>query len=288
MAITFLILSICFSTFINLIFRWFKDHKVNKFQAILVNYVVCFSIGFSLSEDQNIIENIQSTWFPYCIILGFVFVAIFFSMALTTEKMGISVTAVSGKMSVVIPILFAYFVYSESLSILFLVGLVLSLLSIYFISVKKDLHIDRKHIILPIVVFLGGGIIDTCLNVIETTFGSEVSMDTISYSIFLGAFMAGLLLFIIRNKGNFMTFEKKSIIAGVALGIPNYFSIFFVLSAIASFPNKSALVFGINNIGIVLISTILSVLIFKEKLSSGNKVGLVLAIVSIAIIAYAS
>jgi uncharacterized membrane protein len=85
-----------------------------------------------------------------------------------------------------------------------------------------------------------------------------------------------------------MTFEKKSIIAGVALGIPNYFSIFFILSAIASFPNKSALVFGINNIGIVLISTILSVLIFKEKLSFGNKVGLVLAIISIAIIAYAS
>ncbi|PCJ67310.1 MAG: hypothetical protein COA58_03040 [Bacteroidetes bacterium] len=288
MAITYLVLSIVFSTFINLIFRWFKDYNVNKFQAIVVNYLVCFIVGFSFSNNHAILQHITTDWFPYCIALGFFFVAIFFSMALTTEKMGISVTAVSGKMSVVIPILFAYFYANEELSSLFIIGLVLSLCSIYFISIKQGLQLDKKHLLLPIIVFMGGGIIDTSLKVLESTYGTDVGMDTISYSIFLGAFIAGILLFTIRNKRNFKVLEKKSIVAGVVLGVPNYFSIFFLLSAIAGFSKQSALVFGINNIGIVLVSTILSVLIFKEKLSKANKLGLGLALVSIGIIAYAS
>lgn len=288
MAITFLVLSVAFSTFINLIFRWFKEYNVNKFQAIIVNYLVCFTIGLALSSERDLVANFSSDWFPYCIGLGFVFVAIFFSMALTTEKMGISVTAVSGKMSVVVPILFAYFYASEDINGIFFGGVILSLLSIYFISVKKDLVIDKKYLFLPIIVFLGGGFIDTSLKILESSYGQQVSMDTISYSIFLGAFIAGIILFVVKNKADFMVFERKSLIAGVLLGIPNYFSIFFLLSAIASFQGKSALVFGINNIGVVLLSTILSIVIFKERLSIGNKVGLSLAVISIAIIAYAS
>lgn len=288
MSVLFLILSIAFSTFINLIFRWFKVYNVNKFHAIIINYLVCFSIGFFLSQKRSILSNIQSDWFLYCLGLGFVFVVIFFSMALTTEKMGISVTAVSGKMSVIIPVLFAYFYTNEDISALFLAGVILSLFSIYFISVKKDLVLEKKYLFLPIIVFLGGGFIDTSLKVLESAYGTEVSMDEISYSIFLGAFLAGILLFVVRNNINFRVIERKSLVAGVLLGIPNYFSIFFLLSSISSFEDKSALVFGINNIGVVLLSTLLSVFIFNESLSKGNKLGLGLAILSIVIIGYAS
>jgi hypothetical protein len=108
MAIIYLLLSIVFSTFINLVFKWFSVFKVNKIQAILVNYLVCFSIGFILSGDFNLLKIIGSDWFKYCIILGSLFVAIFLSMAMTTEKYGVSVNAVSAKMSVIIPVLFAY------------------------------------------------------------------------------------------------------------------------------------------------------------------------------------
>ena len=288
MAVVFLILSIAFSTSINLIFRWFKEYNVNKLQAIIVNYLVCFVIGFRLSSNKNLAGNLSTEWFPYCILLGFVFVAIFFSMALTTEKLGISVTAVSGKMSVVVPILYAYFIVGEDIQLFFFIGLFLSLLSIYFISVKKGLNIDKQYFILPIIVFLGGGIIDTSLKVIESNYGQTVGMDTISYSIFIGAFFAGSLILLIKSKWSLRGFERKSLLAGIGLGIPNYFSIFFLLSAIAGFTDQSALVFSINNIGVVVFSTLLSILLFKESLSIGNKIGLALAIISILIISYAS
>jgi drug/metabolite transporter (DMT)-like permease len=288
MATIFLLLSIAFSTFINLIFRWFKDFNVNKFQAIIVNYVVCFIIGFSLSTHQDILSYVHEQWFIYCILLGFIFIAIFFSMALTTEKLGISVTAVSGKMSVVIPILFAYFFAKEDITLLFVIGLILSILSIYFITVKKELHIDKRYLILPVIVFLGGGMIDTSLKVLQQAYSQNIPLSTISYSIFLGAFIAGTSIYLVKEKANFSSWEWKSVKAGVALGVPNYFSIFFLLSAIEGFSVKSAFVFGVNNVGVVLVSTLLSVLIFKEKLEPKNQWGLLLAVLSIAIISYAS
>ena len=288
MAIIYLLLSIVFSTFINLVFKWFSVFKVNKIQAILVNYLVCFSIGFVLSGDFNLLNIIGSDWFKYCIILGSLFVAIFLSMAMTTEKYGVSVNAVSAKMSVIIPVLFAYVYNSERLTIQFVVGILLSLLSIYLITKKKQIIIPKKYIYLPIIVFLGSGTIDTSLKLLELNYSNDISINTISYSIFLGAFLVGTTFYTIKNQFNFSNWSSRNIISGIILGIPNYFSIYFLLTAIKSFSLKSAFVFGINNIGIVLLSTLLSVIIFKEKLTLINKFGVLISVLSIFLIAYAS
>lgn len=288
MAIIYLLLSIVFSTFINLVFKWFSVFKVNKIQAILVNYLVCFSIGFVLSGDFNLLKIIGSDWFKYCIILGSLFVAIFLSMAMTTEKYGVSVNAVSAKMSVIIPVLFAYVYNSERLTIQFVVGILLSLLSIYLITKKKQIIIPNKYIYLPIIVFLGSGTIDTSLKLLELNYSNDISINTISYSIFLGAFLVGTTFYTIKNQFNFSNWSSRNIISGIILGIPNYFSIYFLLTAIKFFSLKSAFVFGINNIGIVLLSTLLSVIIFKEKLTLINKFGVLISVLSIILIAYAS
>ena len=288
MAIIYLLLSIVFSTFINLVFKWFSVFKVNKIQAILVNYLVCFSIGFVLSGDFNLLKIIGSDWFKYSIILGSLFVAIFLSMAMTTEKYGVSVNAVSAKMSVIIPVLFAYVYNSERLTIQFVVGILLSLLSIYLITKKKQIIIPRKYIYLPIIVFLGSGTIDTSLKLLELNYSNDISINTISYSIFLGAFLVGTIFYTVKNQFNFSNWSSRNIISGIILGIPNYFSIYFLLTAIKSFSLKSAFVFGINNIGIVLLSTLLSVIIFKEKLTLINKFGVLISVLSIILIAYAS
>lgn len=288
MAIIYLLLSVVFSTFINLVFKWFSVFNVNKIQAILVNYLVCFSIGFVLSGDFNLLKIIGSDWFKYSIILGSLFVAIFLSMAMTTEKYGVSVNAVSAKMSVIIPVLFAYVYNSERLTIQFVVGILLSLLSIYLITKKKQIIIPKKYIYLPIIVFLGSGTIDTSLKLLELNYSNDISINTISYSIFLGAFLVGTIFYTVKNQFNFSNWSSRNIISGIILGIPNYFSIYFLLTAIKSFSLKSAFVFGINNIGIVLLSTLLSVIIFKEKLTLINKFGVLISVLSIILIAYAS
>lgn len=286
MAIAFLTLSIFYSTLINLIFRWFKTHNINKLQAIVTNYLVCFILGFLFSDNKNIVQNTQTEWFWYCLFLGCLFVVIFLAMAYTTDKISISVNAVSSKMAVVIPILFAYLFMDERITSWFVIGLILSLLSIYLITVKSNLIIEPKYFALPLIVFIGSGIIDASLKLLQSNFDNQVELATLSYSIFLGAFVAGTLAYFILKKFNLTEITSRNIIAGVFLGIPNYFSIWFLLAAIQAFSLKSAFVFGVNNVGIVLLSTLLSVVIFKEHLSKKNIIGLILAATSIGIISY--
>ena len=78
----------------------------------------------------------------------------------------------------------------------------------------------------------------------------------------------------------------KNIIGGICLGVPNYFSIYFLLKALQHPTWNSASVFTINNVAIVMFSTLLGILLFKERLSIKNWFGIGLAIVSIILVAF--
>jgi len=64
--------------------------------------------------------------------------------------------------------------------------------------------------------------------------------------------------------------------------LPNYFSIYFVLLALENL--GGVVVFPILNIGVVLFSSIISWLFYKEKMSKTNWIGVTLACISILII----
>jgi drug/metabolite transporter (DMT)-like permease len=74
----------------------------------------------------------------------------------------------------------------------------------------------------------------------------------------------------------------NNIIAGIVLGVPNYFSIYFVLDSLEKL--GGIIVFPILNIGVVLLSSILSYLFYKEYLSKLNWIGIGLACISILLI----
>jgi uncharacterized membrane protein len=75
----------------------------------------------------------------------------------------------------------------------------------------------------------------------------------------------------------------KDILAGIGLGLPNYFSIYFLIGALRS-DIANTKVFILNNVAIVLISTLLGILFFNEKLLKKNWIGIGLAVISIILI----
>ena len=99
----YLLLSICASTLIFVIFKVVGKRNINTLQTIVINYFTAFTYGI-LSYDAPIIVSdiIQSKWFFGAIGLGFLFIAIFNVMALTAQRNGLSVASVASKMSVVI------------------------------------------------------------------------------------------------------------------------------------------------------------------------------------------
>ena len=80
--------------------------------------------------------------------------------------------------------------------------------------------------------------------------------------------------------------QLKSLWAAIPLGIPNFLSFYFLLKALDAFQNNGAYVLPIYNISVILLSAIIAVIFFQEKLSNLNKIGLVLAVIAIGLISY--
>jgi len=113
----YLVLSVLFSTGLIVIFKYFGIYKIDVLKAIFVNYIVAFSMGFFFAERQIPISEIYlEPWFSGALFLGALFVSIFFVMAMTAQKNGVSVTSIAGKMSVVVPVFFGIILYNESVT----------------------------------------------------------------------------------------------------------------------------------------------------------------------------
>ncbi len=285
----YLLLSILFATSLFVIFKYFGIYKVDTLKAILVNYVVAFALGFGLAERSIPFAEIPSqTWFFGSLVLGALFVSIFFVMALTAQRNGVSVASVAGKMSVVVPILFGVFLYNESVTLLKVIGIIIALIAVYLASVKEEKNkVEGASILFPVLLFLGSGTIDTTLKYVQVNFVPKGDVSIFSGSLFGIAALFGILILIIKLIKKPEAFGVKNIIAGIVLGVPNYFSIVFLIKALQTDGFESSVLFTINNVGVVVVSTLVGLLLFKEKFSLKNKIGVVLAILGIILVTIA-
>lgn len=283
-----LLFSILASTTILVVFKLFERFRIHNFQAIVMNYWVAGTFGFLLQGDtEKLLVLHQFSWFFYALALGSFFITIFFLMALTTQRSGLSVVSVATKMSVVIPILFGLLYYKESLGLFKGIGIILALVAVYLTSIKNKhgITIQKKNLIYPLLVFLGSGIIDTGIKFLEEAFVAPQDVAIFSSVLFFAAGSMGLLALLIQKLKGTLHFEAKSILGGIALGIPNFFSLYCLVGALRSDLMESSGIFTVNNIGIVMLSTFVAILAFKEKLIPKNWVGIALAIASIVLIA---
>ena len=286
----YLFLSIISSSLIFLIFRAFSQFKVNTFTAIVINYLVAGITGIIINgEAIDLNRMFLSEWSINGLVLGVVFISLFNIMAITAQKFGASVASIANKMALIIPVVFAILVYGDSLNVLKGIGIVLALLGVYLATVKpsqEKKQFNIKLFAIPIILFLGSGFIDTFLKYTqEYQLTTEQDSKLFTSLTFLTAFIIGLIVMLIdKSKRNL---KLPSIIAGVILGIVNYGSIYFLIRTLEGANLESSVIFPINNMGVVILTTFLSLLIFKESFSIKNKIGVALSIIAISIIAIA-
>ena len=285
----YLFLSILCSTLIFIIFRSFEKFKVDTFSAIVINYLVAGSVGIVISDVNLSTETIlQAPWVTNAIILGFFFISLFYIMATTAQKLGASVASIANKMALVVPVLFAIFYYNDSYNWVKISGILIALIGIYLSTVKpktENKTFDKKLLFIPLLLFLGSGFIDTFIKYTQEFHLQEDANASklFSSTIFATAFTIGLLVTLIR-KGKGLA-HLQTWIGGFILGIINYGSIYFLILTFNHSKLESSVVFPINNMGVVIFTTLLSFFLFQERFSRKNKFGVALSLLSIALIA---
>lgn len=284
----YLLMSIACSTVIFIVFKLFKQFEVNNLQAIVINYLIAGSLGYALSPNLLPLNEVVNTkWFYGVLLLGFMFIALFQIMAWVSQNLGVAVVSIAVKMSLVIPVLFGLFYYNEGSGFIKISGIILALLAVY-LSTKKSEKIKRSNafLVLPVLLFIGSGTLDLLLKYHQAYLVAPQVQAQFAASIFWVAAALGSVFYLFTFKKQNNPPNVKALMGGIALGIPNYGSIYFLLKALEYKGLESSIVFPINNVGIVVLSALIGAFIFKEKLNTYNKFGILLAIVAITAIAF--
>lgn len=284
-----LILCIVFSAAIVLTFKAFDRYPINHFAAIVINYFTAGCIGLMVRGNVSGFETIpQKEWFFSALLMGGMFIFLLNLLSISARKIGVSVAAVAFKMGLVIPIIATGLLYPErnSFSFLKIAGIVMVLIAVVMTSLKeKNDHFNYKMLFLPFVLFIGSGFCDAYYEFTKEYYLPESDLELFNSSVFFIASLLGFIILIIKTIKQPIKINTSTIIGGMILGIPNFFSFYYLYKALNAPNIQSSVVFPVNSMGIVALSALLSVAIFKEKLSKMNWLGIVLAMVAIGMIA---
>jgi drug/metabolite transporter (DMT)-like permease len=139
---------------------------------------------------------------------------------------------------------------------------------------------------MPVLLFVGSGLLDTMIKYVEQRYLDESNKNTYLIMAFASAATIGTVTLIILVISGRQKLSWKAMLAGAAIGVPNYFSIWCLLRVLKDYQGNSSAIIPINNMGIVLFSALVAWLVFREKLSLINLTGIALAVSAIALIAY--
>jgi len=276
-------LSVLFSAAIFIVFRFFSRFGINNSQAITFNYVIATILGFAIFADGYTFSDLPSRpWLYLGVIEGVLFIAVFMLFAISSQRAGVGITAIASKMSVVIPVVFGVMVFSEAMGFQKSTGILLALVAFYLSLIRKKGNITRlRFIILPVLLFLGNGTVDTLLK----TAGHYYLTNDHGFflaSIFLTALLIGTSVTIFRLIFRNEKILLRNILGGFILGILNYFTTYFTLLALRFI--DSSIYFPIYNSGIVIITALTGMVLFGEKYTATNYIGILLTIIAIVLI----
>ncbi len=280
----FILISVLCSVTVAIIIKLARQRGVNYLQLLVWNYPIALFLTYLVLKPQIVPWTSNLPWSIY-LPLGFLLPFIFICLALSIRYGGIVKTEVAQRLSLFIPLIAAYFWMNEQFAANKFIGIAVGLLAIVFsIGWNKNDQVQGKQIwIYPLMVFFGMGIIDILFK--QIALNSQITYMSSLWIVFTLALgfallFLGYLLFVKKQR-----FDTKALLYGAVLGVFNFGNIVFYMKAHKALPDSPSLVFTGMNIGVIAVGAMAGVLLFKEKLSVYNKIGLFLAIISVLLIA---
>lgn len=278
-----LLLSILFSSFLFILFKAFDRYKVTTLVAVVVNYAVASLLSFVIDGNYYSFQDlVKYDWFPLANGLGLIFVSLFLIMAYSSQVIGVSTTTIANKITFIFPTAIGILWFNEDWTFLKILGFTIALLAI-FLTAEKRIKLEKSNsYVIIAILFFGGGLLESALN-----YGNQFLIEKKDTSLFFGVLFFFAFLFggiylgfqLIRRK---VKVTGKDIMWGSLLGTVNYCSLFTLLYALKELPSSS--VFPLANMGVILGSTLLSTLLFKEQISKQKLIALFCSVIAILLI----
>lgn len=281
-----LTISILSSSIIFILFKLFPIWKIDTLQAVIANYFVAFTCGIILFQQHIPANNHLNEAFPFAIGCGFLFISLFVLMGISAQKNGISTTSVAVKMSMALSVVNIILINQTPLNLTTVVSLILALTGVFLVSFSKSSGESSASVWMLIVLFLGSAGLDLVLFFVQNSWLPNFHLGIFSA---LGFFMAGVIGIVYLLIQFFLKkthFDLKSWGAGIALGIPNYFSIYLLVKSYSSSNFEPHQVLSIANVGVVVLSSVFGLVFFQEKFESKKWIGLSISLLALLLFLY--
>lgn len=284
----YLILSVVFSVLLLVNFRAHARFQVDTRIAILLNYPVCFLTAY-FHQPSAIPFHWPSTTDTFLLMfMGVGFVITFLLSGFSTQKNGMAPTSLANNISLVIPVLINLFILKTGgeLTALVALGLVLSFAAIYFCSPQLSSTEGVKPVVgLLIAVFVAYGLTNTLFSYLNSTLTYFVG-GTLPFIMMLliGSMASSAIVLIWKSLNGTLHWNRNSVLASIPLGLPNFFSFYFLLKALDAYQNNAAVVLTVYNLSVILLSALTAYLFFKERLTAKQWIGILLGCLGIVLL----
>jgi len=278
----FIILSVFCSVKVAVLLKLAKRYKISIIQAVTINYLTALFLCFLFFKPDVSSINSAAPW-PIYISLGILLPSIFLVLAASVKNLGIVKTDIAQRLSLFIPILAAYFIFKEDFNQLKFAGLAIGFAAIVLTFIRKnDKSSNTNKWLFPISVFVGFGIIDVLFK--QIALHKEFPYTTSLFIVFCLAFIVSMLIVSSMVLMKKTKIQLVNIGCGLILGLFNFGNILFYMKAHKSLAENPSTVFAAMNLGVIVVGSLIGVLVFKEKLSRINYIGIAFAICAVILI----
>ncbi len=284
----YLILSVVFSVLLLVNFRAHARFQVDTRIAILLNYPVCFLTAY-FHQPSAIPFLWPSLGESFLLMfMGVGFVITFLLSGFSTQKNGMAPTSLANNISLVIPVLINLFILKTGgeLTSWVALGLLLSFGSIYFCSPQLTSSEGVKPVVgLLIAVFVAYGLTNTLFSYLNSTLTYVVG-GTLPFIMMLliGSMVSSAIVLIWKTFNGTLNWNRNSVWAAIPLGLPNFFSFYFLLKALDAYQNNAAVVLTMYNLSVILLSALSAYVFFNERLTAKQWIGILLGCIGIVLL----
>ena len=285
-SMVYLIIAVLSSASMAIVLKIFQKQKGNRYGIILGNYLTCVLLSFLLMPEKHALLSPDPITLLCGIAAGVLFVAGLVSMQSSIAVNGAILTSAFSKLGLIVPLLISAVFFGDRIRILQIPGIVLIFLSFWLILFDKDsikkqqsgIGSGRKPVLL-LAVLLACGFADAMVKVFEHV-GKREEDQLYFLILFAAAALITCFLMYMEYRKTGKKLSGKEFLAGILVGIPNYFSSALLLQALTGLP--SFVVYPCFCAGTLLLVTVVGAAFFRER--PGKRAWAGLAVIVLALV----
>ena len=288
----YLIIHIVFALGMFISLKLINIKGVNIFKAITVNYAVAALLTVSDLSVNHLSWQLRGEILLPSAGVALLFVVSFIIMSFSTQKVGIGLTTALNKMSVLIPVTVGVLYLGQTIGLfLKLLGIAVVLASFVLILYKKSDKRSKWAVILPMLVFIVSGMIDTSMElsrnyVIKESYDQEAFLVSVfSFAVFFSLLAVAVEALLTKGVSRKVktTSGSRMLLYGALLGTFNFLTSKMILMNVGLM--GGSVVYPIPNAAVVTFTPLAGLLFFNEVFTKRQWFGVFLAVCGVALIA---